>query len=195
MIMNTGSEFMPPLDEGSILYMPVTMPNISITEANRILQEQDKIIKSVPEVAHVLGKAGRAETATDNAPLSMIETIILLKPKDQWRPGITKEDIVAELNNKLQIPGVVNGWTQPIINRINMLSTGVRTDIGLKIFGDNLDSLEVYAIRGEQLLKTVNGAADVVAERVQNGYYLDIQLKKNIAAQYGLNISDLAEYN
>ena len=191
MIMHTGSEFMPPLDEGSILYMPVTMPNISITEANRILQEQDKIIKSVPEVAHVLGKAGRAETATDNAPLSMVETIILLKPKDQWRPGITKADIVAELNDMLQIPGVVNGWTQPIINRINMLSTGVRTDIGLKIFGDNLDSLEAYAIHAGQLLKTVDGTADVVAERVQNGYYLDIQLKKNIAARYGLNISDL----
>jgi Cu(I)/Ag(I) efflux system membrane protein CusA/SilA len=191
MILHTGSEFMPPLDEGSILYMPVTMPNISITEANRILQEQDKIIKSVPEVEHVLGKAGRAETATDNAPLSMIETIILLKPKDQWRHGITKADLVAELNEKLQIPGVVNGWTQPIINRINMLSTGVRTDIGLKIFGDNLDSLETYAIHAEQLLKTVNGSADVVAERVQNGYYLDIKLKKNIAAQYGLNISDL----
>ncbi|MDR3626464.1 MAG: efflux RND transporter permease subunit, partial [Ignavibacteriaceae bacterium] len=149
------------------------------------------IIKSIPEVEHVLGKAGRAETATDNAPLSMIETIILLKPKDQWRHGITKADIVAELNDKLQIPGVVNGWTQPIINRINMLSTGVRTDIGLKIFGDNLDSLEMYAIHAEQLLKNINGAADVVAERVQNGYYLDIQLKKNTAAQYGLNISDL----
>jgi Cu(I)/Ag(I) efflux system membrane protein CusA/SilA len=191
MIMNTGSEFMPPLDEGSILYMPVTLPNISITEVNRILQEQDRIIKTVPEVSHVLGKAGRAETATDNAPLSMIETIILLKPKEQWRPGVTKADIVEQLNNKLQIPGVVNGWTQPIINRINMLSTGVRTDIGLKIFGDNLDSLEVYAIRAEQLLMKVNGAADVVAERVQNGYYLDIKLKKNIASQYGLNISDL----
>ncbi len=193
MIMHTGSEFMPPLDEGSILYMPVTMPNISITEANRILQEQDKIIKSVPEVAHVLGKAGRAETATDNAPLSMIETIILLKPKDQWRRGITKSDIVSELNDKLQIPGVVNGWTQPVINRINMLSTGVKTDIGLKIFGDNLDSLEAYAIHAGQLLKTVNGAADVAAERIQNGYYLDIQLKKNISAQYGLNTGNLQD--
>ncbi|MBK8662953.1 MAG: efflux RND transporter permease subunit [Ignavibacteriales bacterium] len=193
MILDTGSEFMPPLDEGSILYMPVTLPGASITEVNRILQEQDKIIKSIPEVHHVLGKAGRAETATDNAPLSMIETIILLKPKGEWRPGITKQDIVAELDEKLQIPGVRNGWTQPIINRINMLSTGVRTDVGFKIFGSNLDTLEEYAIRAEQLLKTVEGAADVVAERVQNGYYLDIKVKREAAARYGVNIRDLQD--
>lgn len=193
MVLNTGSEFMPPLDEGSILYMPVTLPGASIAEVNRILQEQDKIIMSVPEVHHVLGKTGRAETATDNAPLNMIETIILLKPKDQWRPGITKQDIIAELDSKLQIAGVRNGWTQPIINRINMLSTGVRTDIGFKIFGSNLDTLENYAIKAEKLLKTVNGAVDVVAERVQNGYYLDIQIKREIAARYGINISDLQE--
>lgn len=193
MILDTGSEFMPPLDEGSILYMPVTLPGASITEVNRILQEQDKIIKAVPEVHHVLGKAGRAETATDNAPLSMIETIILLKPKSEWRPGITRQDIVAELDEKLQIPGVRNGWTQPIINRINMLSTGVRTDVGFKIFGSNLDTLEEYAIRAEQLLKTVDGAADVVAERVQNGYYLDIKVKREAAARYGVNIADIQD--
>jgi Cu(I)/Ag(I) efflux system membrane protein CusA/SilA len=193
MILNTGSEFMPSLDEGSILYMPVTLPGASISEVNRILQEQDKIIKSIPEVHHVLGKTGRAETATDNAPLSMIETIILLKPKNEWRPGITKQDIVAELDSKLQIPGVRNGWTQPIINRINMLSTGVRTDIGFKIFGANLDTLEAYAIKAENLLKPIQGAADVVAERVQNGYYLDIQIKRDIAARYGVNIRDLQD--
>ncbi len=192
-ILNTGSEFMPPLDEGSILYMPVTLPGASISEVNRILQEQDKIIKSVPEVHHVLGKTGRAETATDNAPLSMIETIILLKPKNEWRPGITKQQIVAELDSKLQIPGVTNGWTQPIINRINMLSTGVRTDIGFKIFGPDLDTLEAYAIKAEALLKKVDGAADVVAERVQNGYYLDIQIKREAAARYGVNIRDLQD--
>ena len=193
MILNTGSEFMPPLDEGSILYMPVTLPGASIAEVNRILQKQDKIIKSVPEVHHVLGKTGRAETATDNAPLSMIETIILLKPKSEWRPGITKQDIVAELDSKLQIPGVRNGWTQPIINRINMLATGVRTDIGFKIFGPNLDTLETYAIKAEKLLKEVNGAVDIVAERVQSGYYLDIKVKREIAARYGVNISDLQD--
>ncbi|MBI3125064.1 MAG: efflux RND transporter permease subunit [Ignavibacteriales bacterium] len=193
MILNTGSEFMPPLDEGSILYMPVTLPGASISEVNRILQEQDKLIKSVPEVHHVLGKTGRAETPTDNAPLNMIETIILLKPKDEWRSGITKQDIVAELDSKLQIPGVRNGWTQPIINRINMLATGVRTDIGFKIFGSDLDTLETYAIKAENLLKKVDGAADVVAERVQNGYYLDIQVKRDIAARYGVNIRDLQD--
>jgi len=191
MILKTGSEFMPPLDEGSILYMPVTLPNVSITEVNRILQLQDKIIRTIPEVDHVLGKAGRAETATDNAPLSMIETIILLKPKDQWRKGITKNDIIQELDQKLQIPGVTNGWTQPIINRINMLSTGVRTDIGLKIFGTNLDTLEHLAIQAEQILKEVPGAADVVAERVQNGYYLDISIKREAAARYGVNVQDI----
>jgi len=191
MILYTGSEFMPPLDEGSILYMPVTLPNASITEVNRILQVQDQLIRTVPEVDHVLGKAGRAETPTDNAPLSMIETIILLKPKEQWRSGVTKQDIIQELDSKLQIPGVRNGWTQPIINRINMLATGVRTDIGLKIFGDNLDSLEHYAVRAEQLLRKVDGAADVVAERVQNGYYLDLQIKREAAARYGVNVGEL----
>jgi len=191
--MNTGSEFMPPLDEGSILYMPVTLPGASITEVNRILTEQDKIIKSVPEVAHVLGKTGRAETATDNAPLSMIETVILLKPKSEWRHGVTKKNIINELDAKLQIPGVRNGWTQPIINRINMLSTGVRTDIGLKIFGPNLDTLETYAIKAESILHNVDGAADVVAERVQNGYYLDIKIKREVAARYGVNINDVQD--
>ncbi|MFA6572236.1 MAG: efflux RND transporter permease subunit, partial [Bacteroidota bacterium] len=168
-------------------------PNASISEVNRIMQMQDKIIKSIPEVHHVLGKAGRAETPTDNAPLSMIETIIMLKPKNEWRQGIKKSDIIAELDAKLQIPGVRNGWTQPIINRINMLSTGVRTDIGFKIFGDNLDTLEYYAIKAENILKNVNGAADVVAERVQAGYYLDVTLKKEAIARYGINISDIQD--
>lgn len=193
MIMHIGSEFMPPLDEGSLLYMPVTLPNASVTEIARIMALQDRIIRSVPEVHHVLGKAGRAETATDNAPISMIETIIMLKPKDQWRPGITKRDIVQELDAKLQIPGVRNGWTQPIINRINMLSTGVRTDIGFKVFGDNLDTLEHYAIQAEQILKGVPGAADIVAERIGNGYYVDIVPKKNMLSRYGLSVGDLQD--
>ena len=193
MMMNIGSEFMPPLDEGSLLYMPVTLPNASVTEVSRIMALQDKIIRSVPEVHHVLGKAGRAETATDNAPISMIETIIMLKPKEEWRPGITKKDIVQELDAKLQIPGVRNGWTQPIINRINMLSTGVRTDIGFKVFGDNLDTLEHFAIRAEQILKDVSGIADVVAERIGNGYYVDVIPKKGALARYGLSIGDIQD--
>lgn len=193
MILSIGSEFMPPLDEGSLLYMPVTLPNASVTEVARVMAVQDRIICTVPEVHHVLGKAGRAETATDNAPISMIETIIMLKPKDEWRPGITKKDIVQELDAKLQIPGIRNGWTQPIINRINMLSTGVRTDIGFKVFGDNLDTLEHYAIKAEEILKDVPGIADVVAERIGNGYYVDIIPKKGVLSRFGLSIGDLQD--
>ncbi|MDP2209600.1 MAG: CusA/CzcA family heavy metal efflux RND transporter, partial [Bacteroidota bacterium] len=193
MVMNTGSEFMPSLDEGSLLFMPVTLPSASITEVNRILQVQDAIIKTIPEVDLVLGKSGRAETSTDNAPVSMIETIIMLKPKDQWRTGITKNDIISELDAKLQIPGVRNGWTQPIINRINMLSTGVRTDLGVKIFGKNLDTLEHLAIRAEQILRKIPGAADLYAERTQGGLFLDIKIDREAVARYGINIGDVQD--
>ncbi|MCC6865062.1 MAG: efflux RND transporter permease subunit [Ignavibacteria bacterium] len=193
LILSRGSEFMPPLDEGSLLFMPTTLPNVSITEAKRIMQLQDKIIYSVPEVEHVLGKVGRANTPTDPAPLNMIETIIILKDKSEWRPGLTKNDIIAELNSKLQIPGVGNAWTQPIINRINMLSTGVRTDLGIKIFGDNLDTLERLAIDAENIVKKVNGAADVFAERTLGGKYIDIDIKRDVISRYGLNIGDVQD--
>jgi Cu(I)/Ag(I) efflux system membrane protein CusA/SilA len=193
LINSRGSEFMPTLDEGSLLFMPTTLPNVSITEAKRIMQIQDKIIKSVPEVEHVLGKVGRAETPTDPAPVSMIETIILLKDKSEWREGLTKNDIIAELNSKLQIPGVGNAWTQPIINRINMLSTGVRTDLGIKIFGDNLDTLERLAIIAENIVKKVNGAADVFAERTIGGKYLDIDINRDAISRYGLNVGDVQD--
>jgi Cu(I)/Ag(I) efflux system membrane protein CusA/SilA len=193
MILSMGSEFMPPLDEGSLLFMPVTLPSASITEVNRIMQVQDAIIMSVPEVETVLGKAGKAETSTDPAPVSMLESIILLKPKDQWRPGITKNDIISELDAKLQIPGVRNGWTQPIINRINMLSTGVRTDLGVKIFGKDLDTLEQLAIRAEQILRKVPGAADLYAERTQGGRFLDIKIDRESVARYGINIGDVQD--
>jgi Cu(I)/Ag(I) efflux system membrane protein CusA/SilA len=188
-----GSEFMPPLDEGSLLYMPVTLPNVAITEAKRIIQVQDAIIKSVPEVEQVLGKVGRAETSTDPAPVSMFESIIILKPKEQWRPGITKADIVAELDAKLQQTGVRNGWTQPIINRINMLSTGVRTDLGVKIFGADLNVLRDLAVQAEGILKTIPGAADVVAERVTGGNYLDIEIDREAAARYGVAVADIQD--
>jgi Cu(I)/Ag(I) efflux system membrane protein CusA/SilA len=191
MILSIGSEFMPPLDEGSLLFMPVTLPNVSITEAKRILQVQDKIIAEFPEVDQVLGKVGRAETSTDPAPISMIETIIQLKPKAQWRKGLTKDDIVAQLDQKLQIPGVRNGWTQPIINRINMLSTGVRTDLGVKVFGDNLDTLERLAIETESILKNVPGAVDLYAERVTGGEFLDIDIRPEAVARYGINVGDV----
>ncbi len=193
MFMHLGSEFMPPLDEGSLLYMPVTLPNVSITEAKRLIQVQDTIIKSVPEVDQVLGKVGRAETSTDPAPVSMFESIIILKPKDKWRPGIKKADIVAELDSKLQIPGVRNGWTQPIINRINMLSTGVRTDLGVKIFGPDLNVLKDLAVQAEGILKTVPGAADVVAERITGGNYIDIDIDREAAARYGIQVEDIQD--
>ncbi|GLI36532.1 CusA/CzcA family heavy metal efflux RND transporter [Geobacter hydrogenophilus] len=191
--LTIGSEFMPPLDEGSLLYMPVTLPNISITEAKRLILVQDAIIKSVPEVEHVLGKVGRAETSTDPAPVSMFESIIILKPKEKWRAGVTKADIVSELDAKLQIPGVRNGWTQPIINRINMLSTGVRTDLGVKIFGNDLNVLKDLAVQAEGILKTVPGAADVVAERVTGGNYIDIDVDREAAARYGVNVGEIQD--
>jgi len=191
LFMRLGSEFMPPLDEGSLLYMPVTLPNVSITEAKRIIQVQDSIIKGVPEVESVLGKVGRAETSTDPAPVSMFESIIILKPKQQWRPGIKKADIVAELDSKLQQVGVRNGWTQPIINRINMLSTGVRTDLGVKIFGSDLNVLRDLAIQAEGILKPIKGAADVVAERVTGGNYLDIEIDREAAARYGVGVDEI----
>lgn len=193
MFMSIGSEFMPPLDEGSLLYMPVTLPNISINEAKRLIQVQDTIIKSLPEVEQVLGKVGRAETSTDPAPVSMFESIIILKPKEAWRPGITKADIVSELDAKLQQIGVRNGWTQPIINRINMLSTGVRTDLGVKIFGSDLNVLKDLAVQAEGMLKTVPGAADVVAERVTGGNYIDIDVDRETAARYGVKVGDVQD--
>ena len=193
MVITMGSEFMPPLDEGSLLFMPVTLPSASITEVNRIMQVQDAIIKSVPEVETVLGKAGKAESSTDPAPVSMIESVILLKDKAHWRPGITKDDLIAELDAKLQIPGVRNGWTQPIINRINMLSTGVRTDLGVKIFGRDLDTLEALAIQAEQILRAVPGAADLYAERTQGGMFLDIAIDREAVARYGINIGDVQD--
>ncbi|MGK2905964.1 MAG: efflux RND transporter permease subunit [Desulfuromonadales bacterium] len=193
MFISLGSEFMPPLDEGSLLYMPVTLPNIAISEAKRLLQVQDAIIKSVPEVDHVLGKVGRAETSTDPAPVSMFESIIILKPKEEWRPGMTKNDLVAELDGKLKQTGVRNGWTQPIINRINMLSTGVRTDLGVKFFGSDLDVLRELAISAETILKKVPGAADVVAERVTGGNYIDIEVDRQAAARYGASVGDIQD--
>jgi Cu(I)/Ag(I) efflux system membrane protein CusA/SilA len=186
-----GKEFMPPLNEGSLLFMPVTLPNISINEAKRLVTLQDRIIKETPEVDYVLGKVGRADTATDPSPLSMFETIILLKPQEKWRPGMTPDKLVGELNGKLLISGVGNGWTMPIINRINMLSTGVRTDIGVKINGDNLDTLSDLAVQAEELLKKVPGAADVVADRTQNGNYLDIEVDREAAARYGVSVEEV----
>lgn len=193
LLKNLGSEFMPPLDEQSILFMPVTLPDVSNGEAKRILQVQDKIIKSVPEVDKVLGKAGRASTATDNSPISMIETIIMLKPKAQWRKGMTKKDIINELDKKLQIPGVVNGWTQPIINRINMLATGIRTDVGIKVYGQNLDTLAAVSERVKLALEGTKGISDLYVDPVTGGKYLSIDIRRGELARYGLSIDQINE--
>jgi Cu(I)/Ag(I) efflux system membrane protein CusA/SilA len=193
LLLSLGSEFMPPLDEGSILFMPVTLPDISNSQAKQLLQVQDRIIKSVPEVKNVLGKAGRANTATDNSPISMVETIVLLKPRSEWRKGIKKEDIINELNAKLQIPGVVNGWTQPIINRINMLSTGIRTDVGLKVYGQNLDTLYALSTKMKQALQGLNGIKDLYVDPITGGRYLDIQIDKEAIGRYGLSVDDVNE--
>lgn len=190
-VMSLGTEFMPPLDEGSLLFMPVTLPDVSNSEIKRIMQVQDKIIKSVPEVSEVLGKAGRASTATDNAPMSMIETIILLKPRSEWRGGFTKNDIINDLNAKLQIPGVINGWTQPIINRINMLSTGIRTDVGLKIYGQNLDTINKLAQRFRKELQGIEGIKDLYVDPIVGGKYIDIKIRKEELGRYGLTVDDV----
>jgi Cu(I)/Ag(I) efflux system membrane protein CusA/SilA len=193
LLLSLGSEFMPPLDEGTILFMPVTLPDISNAEAKQLLQVQDRIIKSIPEVKNVLGKAGRANTATDNSPISMVETIILLKPAAEWRKGIKKEDIINELNAKLQIPGVVNGWTQPIINRINMLSTGIRTDVGLKVYGQNLDTIYALSNQMKQALQGISGVKDLYVDPITGGKYLDIRVNKDAIGRYGLSVDDVNE--
>lgn len=191
LVLNLGTEFMPSLDEGSLLFMPVTMPDVSNSEVKRIMQVQDKIIKSVPEVTEVLGKAGRANTATDNAPISMIETIILLKPQSEWREGFTKNDIINELNGKLQIPGVVNGWTQPIINRINMLSTGIRTDVGVKIYGQNLDTINRLAQQFRRELEGVEGVKDLYVDPIVGGKYIEIKIRKEEIGRYALTVDEV----
>ena len=190
-VMRLGREFMPPLDEGSLLFMPVTLPDVSNSEIKRIMQVQDKLMLTVPEVQNVLGKAGRANTATDNAPISMIETIVLLKPQSQWREGLTKNDIINELNAKMQIPGVVNGWTQPIINRINMLSTGIRTDVGVKIYGQNLDTINMLAQEFRKSLQGVDGVKDLYVEPITGGKYIDIKIKKEELGRYNLSVDDV----
>ncbi|MEP7107581.1 MAG: efflux RND transporter permease subunit [Ferruginibacter sp.] len=191
MMTRLGSEFMPPLDEGSLLFMPVTLPDVSNSEAKRLLQVQDKLIRTIPEVSHVLGKAGRANTATDNSPISMIETIILLRPKNEWRKGKNKDSIINELNAKMQIPGVTNGWTQPIINRINMLSTGIRTDVGLKVYGQNLDTIYAFAQTIKKQLEGIDGVKDLYVEPITGGKYIDIAIKRDEIGRYGLSVDDV----
>ena len=188
-----GSEFMPNLNEGTLMYMPTTLPGLSVTKAAELLQMQDRIIKSFPEVASVFGKAGRASTATDPAPMEMFETIINLKPKEEWRPGVTIDSLKAEMDKALQFPGVSNAWTMPIRARIDMLSTGIRTPVGVKVFGTDLAEMEKVARRIEAALKTVPGTSSAYAERVIGGYYLDIVPDREALGRYGLSIGDVQE--
>ncbi|HMV13276.1 MAG TPA: CusA/CzcA family heavy metal efflux RND transporter, partial [Nitrosomonas sp.] len=189
--LKLGTEFMPTLNEGTLLYMPVTLPGISVTKAGEILQTQNKIIKSFPEVASVLGKAGRANTATDPAPLEMTETIINLKPESEWRPGMTIDKLIAELDQVLQMPGVSNAWTMPIKNRNDMLATGIRTPVGIKVFGKDLGEIEKLAKQIEAAVKTVPGTSSAYAERTTGGYYLDVEPDRLELARYGLAVGDL----
>jgi Cu(I)/Ag(I) efflux system membrane protein CusA/SilA len=188
-----GSEFMPPLEEGAILYMPSTMPGISIGEAQKVLQVTDRIIKGFPEVDRVLGKAGRAETSTDPAPVSMLETLITLKPKSEWRPGLTQEELIAQMNEALTLPGLANAWTMPIKGRIEMLSTGLRTPIGIKISGSNLKTIEEIGSQIESLLPGVKGTRNVFAERTGSGYFLDFAWNREALARYGLSIDEVQD--
>ncbi len=192
-LMHIGSEFMPNLNEGTLLYMPTTLPGLSVTKAAELLQTQNRIIKSFPEVESVWGKAGRAMTATDPAPMEMFETYINLKPESAWRPGLTLDGLIAELDAALQFPGVSNAWTMPIKARIDMLSTGIRTPVGVKIFGADLAELERLARNVETVLGTVPGTASAYAERVNGGYFLEITPDRNRLARYGLSIDDVQD--
>ncbi|TIX74824.1 MAG: efflux RND transporter permease subunit, partial [Mesorhizobium sp.] len=186
-----GSEFMPNLDEGTLMYMPTTLPGLSVTKAAELMQMQDRIIKSFPEVESVYGKAGRAQTATDPAPTEMFETIINLKPKSEWRPGITSESLKTEMDAALQFPGVSNAWTMPIRARIDMLSTGIRTPVGVKVYGTDLGEMENVARQIEAVLRAVPGTSSAYAERVIGGYYLDIIPDRAALGRYGLSIGDV----
>lgn len=182
-----GKEFMPPLNEGDLMFMPVTDPAISIDQALKIMSKQDEILKSFPEVESAVGKAGRAETSTDPSPVNMNETIVHLKPQEEWRPGLTREKLIAEMDEQLRMPGVTNIWTQPIINRIDMLSTGIRSQVGIKIFGNDLKELEDISRQIAEVVKTVPGAVDVYPEQIGGSPYLDIHINRVAAARYGID--------
>ena len=188
-----GSEFMPPLYEGDLLYMPTTLPGLSVTKAKEILQQTNKIIRSFPEVLHVFGKVGRANTATDPAPLSMIETTIMLKPESEWSEGMTPERLVDKLNAAIKFPGLTNAWTMPIKTRIDMLSTGIKTPVGIKVAGPDLDSLQAIGQRIEEVVRNVPGTLSVYAERVAGGNYLDFEIDREEAARYGLTVGDVQD--
>ena len=188
-VSRLGGEFLPPLDEGDLLYMPTALPGLSAQRASQLLQQTDRLIKTVPEVAHVFGKAGRADTATDPAPLTMFETTIQFKPKDQWRPGMTPEQLVTELDQAVQVPGLANLWIPPIRNRIDMLATGIKSPIGVKVYGTDLAQIDKTTQTIERIAKTVPGVSSALAERMTGGRYIDVDIDRAAAARYGLNIA------
>jgi len=188
-LRHLGTEFMPPLEEGDLLYMPSALPGLSAGKAAEILQQTDRIIKQFPEVKSVFGKMGRAETATDPAPLEMMETTIQFKPPEQWRPGMTREKLVAEMDADLKIPGLANIWVQPIRNRIDMLATGIKSPVGIKVAGPDLQAIEDIGRRIEGIVKTVPGATSVLAERLSGGRYIEVRVDRLQAARYGLSVS------
>jgi Cu(I)/Ag(I) efflux system membrane protein CusA/SilA len=188
-----GSEFMPPLNEGDLLYMPTTLPGISITKAKELLQQTDRIITTFPEVHHVFGKVGRAETATDPAPLSMIETTIMLKPESEWREGMTIQKLVEHLDNAIRFPGLTNAWTMPIKTRVDMLSTGIKTPVGIKVMGEDLQVLSDVGERIEAVIRDVPGTLSAYSERVTGGNFLDYEIKRKEAARYGLTVGDVQD--
>jgi Cu(I)/Ag(I) efflux system membrane protein CusA/SilA len=191
--MKLGSEFMPTLNEGTLFYMPTALPGMSVTKAAELLQTQNKIIKSFPEVASVYGKAGRAQSATDPAPLEMFETVINLKPQEEWRDGMDTDQLIAEMDRALQFPGVANSWTMPIKARIDMLSTGIRTPIGIKVYGKNLEEMERVAKQIEAVVKKIPGTTSAYAERITGGFYLDIEPDRLALARYGLTVGELQD--
>jgi Cu(I)/Ag(I) efflux system membrane protein CusA/SilA len=187
-----GSEFMPPLNEGSILYMPTSLPGMSVAEARKALQRQDEILAQFPEVERVFGKVGRARTATDSAPLSMVETVVTLKPESEWRPGMDWDKLIAEMDGVLHFPGMPNIWWMPIQTRMEMLATGIRSPIGIKIFGPELETIERVAIDIEKVVQSIPGTRSAFAERVTGGYFIDFEIRRQEAARYGLNVEQVA---
>ena len=188
-----GNQFMPPLFEGSSLYMPTALPGISITQASQLMQEQDRVIRSFPEVESVFGTVGRSESATDNAPLDMYDTTVMLKPREKWRAGMTYEKLIQEMDAKLQFPGLSNTWTMPVENRLDMELTGIKTPLGMKIQGPSLDGIQQAGMQVQRILSTLPGVRSVFAERVSQGFYVNVEVNRTEAARYGLTVADVQQ--
>ena len=191
--LKIGSQFMPPLFEGSSLYMPTALPGISITQASQLMQEQDRVIRAFPEVESVFGTVGRSESATDNAPLDMYDTTVMLKPREQWRAGMTYEKLIQEMDAKLQFPGLSNTWTMPVENRLDMELTGIKTPLGMKIQGPSLDGIQQAGAQVQRVLSTLPGVRSIFAERVCQGFYVNVEVNRTEAARYGLTVADVQQ--